>query len=95
MYYASNMMIPEFGNEQSRIYALMGVSEAVAVLISYPIRMNVKRVNSIAGTLLIVIVMSLVSSFTTIPEECRKDTRFCASKTLYFLTLMVNLFLHR
>jgi hypothetical protein len=61
-------MIPSFGKDFSKTYILVSISETVAVFLSYPIRIHIKRVNAIAATVLTVLLVSLISSFTTIPE---------------------------
>lgn len=83
------MMIPEISTDYGQIYMLVSISETVAVLLSYPIRLYIKRINAAAFTVLTVLVLSLPSSFTTVPLWCRVDGQTCASKYLYYLALMV------
>lgn len=67
------MMIPEISKDYSQIYMLVSISETIAVLLSYPIRIYIKRVNAAAFTVLTVLVLSLPSSFTIVPFWCRAD----------------------
>ncbi len=70
---------------------MVAISETVAVLLSYPIRIHIKRVNAAAASVLAVLLMSLPSSFTTVPEECLNENASCPTKTLYYFSLMVIL----
>ncbi len=42
----------------------------VAVLMSYPIKLRVKRVNAFFGFTSVIAICCLLSSFTTIDDEC-------------------------
>lgn len=46
----------------------MSVSEIVAVLMSYPIKLRVKRVNAFFGFTFVIGICCLISSFTTVDE---------------------------
>jgi hypothetical protein len=74
---------------------LVSISETIAVLLSYPIRLYIKRINAAAFTVLTVLVLSLPSSFTTVPLWCREDGQTCSSKYLYYIALMVLLEIFR
>jgi hypothetical protein len=54
------------------VYIMISLAETVAVVLSYWIRLHVKRVNTMAGTLLAVLIVSLPCSFITVEEECRQ-----------------------
>ena len=60
-----------------------------AIALFYLIGKTVKRVNAVAGTVIIVLVMSLASSFTRVPLECIDNN--CFIKTVYFLTFIVTI----
>lgn len=48
------------------VYILISLSETVAVIASYWIRLYIKRLNAIASALLAVLIVSLPCSFTTV-----------------------------
>ena len=83
------MMIPEVGNQHSQIYLFVSMSEMAAIALSYLIGKTVKRVNAVAGTVIIIVVMSLASSFARVPLDCIENNWFI--KTIYFLTLIVTI----
>ena len=63
-------MIPELGAEIKRNLILLSVSEMVAILMSYPIKLKIKRVNAIFGFTCLIGICSIVSSFTRLSPEC-------------------------
>lgn len=70
IYYGSYMLVPELGKEKevSKNLILLSVSEMVAVLMSYPIKLRVKRVNAFFGFTVLIGVCCLLSSFTVVDD---------------------------
>jgi hypothetical protein len=66
VYYGTYMIVPELGNETSKNLILLSVSEMVAVLMAYPIKLRVKRVNAFFGFTLVITICCIISSFTTL-----------------------------
>lgn len=66
IYYSSYIMIPEMGNEITKNLILISVCEIVAVLISYPIKLKIKRRNAYFLFVCMIAISSLLSSFTTL-----------------------------
>lgn len=66
IYYGSYTILPELGGDIAKNLILLSISETVAVLMSYPIRLRVKRVNAFFGLALLICVCSLLSSFSTL-----------------------------
>lgn len=64
------MLVPELGKEKevSKNLILLSVSEMVAVLMSYPIKLRVKRVNAFFGFTALIGVCCLLSSFTVVDD---------------------------
>lgn len=67
----------------------MSASEIVAVLISYPIKLKIKRRNAYFLFVLMIAISSLLSSFTTLDAECMEIGNSCVSKYIYRVSLMV------
>lgn len=66
----------------------------VAVLMAYPIKLRVKRVNAFFGFTVLIAVCCLFSSFTIVDEECLAGT-FCLTKYIYRFSIMVSLFSYK
>lgn len=66
IYYSSYIMLPELGKEITKNLILMSASEIVAVLISYPIKLKIKRRNAYFLFVSMIAISSLLSSFTTL-----------------------------
>lgn len=64
----------------------------VAVLMAYPIKLRVKRVNAFFGFTVLIGICCLLSSFTIVDEACLSGT-FCLTKYIYRFSIMVILFL--
>ncbi len=94
IYYGSYMLIPELGKEKevSKNLILLSVSEMVAVLMSYPIKLRVKRVNAFFGFTALIGICCLLSSFTIVDDECLTGT-FCLTKYIYRFSILVKNFL--
>ncbi len=60
----------------------------VAVLMSYPIKLRVKRVNAFFGFTALIAICSLLSSFTIVDDECLAGL-FCLTKYIYRFSIMV------
>ena len=71
VYFGSLTLLPEVSNEFGKNFILVSISETVAVLMSYPIRMKIRRVNTFFTLTFIVTVAAIVCSVMTVPEECR------------------------
>ena len=69
----------------------MSISETVAVLLSYPIRLKIRRVNTLFSLALMVCLAAALSSFTTLPPECSAPGERCSAKYLYRVSIMVLL----
>ena len=67
----------------------MSASEIVAVLISYPIKLKIKRRNAYFLFVCMIAVSSLLSSFTTLDEECKQVGNSCFSKYIYRVSIMI------
>ena len=93
IYYGSYIIIPELGNEVSKNLILLSVSETVAVLMSYPIRLKIKRVNAFFGFATLITICSLISSFTTLDEACMEKGHVCTTKYIYRVSIMVICYL--
>ena len=68
---------------------MMSASEIVAVLISYPIKLKIKRRNAYFLFVCMIAVSSLLSSFTTLDEECKQVGNSCFSKYIYRVSIMI------
>lgn len=60
------MIVPELGKEVSKNLILLSVSEVVAALMAYPIKLRVKRVNAFFGFTVVIGICCLFSSFTIV-----------------------------
>ena len=67
----------------------MSASEIVAFLISYPIKLKIKRRNAYFLFVCMIAVSSLLSSFTTLDEECKQVGNSCFSKYIYRVSIMI------
>lgn len=91
VYFGSFTLIPEVSEDYSKTFRMISISETVAVLISYPIRLKIRRVSTFITLIPIIAAASGLCSFTTVGEECRQRGESCSSKFLYRLSLMVLL----
>lgn len=91
IYYSSLIILPEMGEEVTKNLILMSVSEVVAVLISYPIKLKIKRVNGYFFFTCLIVICSLLCSFTRLGDECMKMGNTCVTKFIYRISLMVQL----
>jgi len=82
--------MPQLSEEYSKNYILVSISETVAVLMSYPIRLKIKRVNTIFSLTVLIAICSFVSSFTTLSPECMEAGFVCPSKYIYRVSMMVS-----
>ena len=89
IYYSSFIILPELGEEVTKNLILMSVSEVVAVLISYPIKLKIKRINGYFFFTFLIAIASLLCSFTRLGEECMQVGNSCISKYIYRISLMV------
>jgi len=62
----------------------------VAVLMAYPIKLRVKRVNAFFGFTVLIGICCLLSSFTIVDDECLTSGIFCLTKYIYRFSIMVN-----
>lgn len=75
--------------EYSKNLILLSISETVAVLMSYPIRLKIRRVNAIFGLTIIILICSFLCSFKVVDEECREKGNACSMKYLNRVCMMV------
>ena len=68
IYYSSFIILPEMGEEITKNLILMSVSEVVGVLISYPIKLKIKRVNGYFFFTCFIAICSLLCSFTRLGD---------------------------
>lgn len=68
---------------------MMSSSEIVAVLISYPIKLKIKRRNAYFLFVCMILISSLLSSFTRLDPLCMEIGNSCVSKYIYRVSLMV------
>jgi hypothetical protein len=68
IYYASYLIIPELSYDYTKNFILISISETVAVLMSYPIRLKIRRVNAIFGLTIIILICSFICSFKLVDE---------------------------
>lgn len=92
IYYGSWIIIPEMGSDYSKNFILISISETVAVLMSYPIRMKIRRVNTFFTLVFMIGVAAVVGSLMLPPQECRAKGEQCTSKFLYRIATMVTRF---
>lgn len=90
IYYSSYVMLPELGNEITKNLILMSVSEVVAVLISYPIKLKIKRVNAFFFFTVLIVISSVLCSFTRLGNECMEIGNSCFTKFAYRISIMVH-----
>ncbi len=64
----------------SKNLILLSVSEMVAVLMAYPIKLRVKRVNAFFGFTALIGISCLFSSFTVLDDDCLEAGAFCITK---------------
>lgn len=62
------------------------------MLISYPIRIQVKRINCFVFCALLVSAFSLVSSFFKLDQGCLAGKNICAAKYIYRVSIFVFLY---
>lgn len=77
------------GDEITRNLILMSVSEMVAVLMSYPIKLKIRRKNAFFLFTCLIAISSILSSFTRLDAECKKVGNACISKYIYRVSIMV------
>lgn len=77
------------GKEITKNLIMISASEIVAVLISYPIKLKIKRRNAYFLFVLMILVSSLLSSFTVLGPECMEIGNSCVSKYIYRVSIMV------
>jgi hypothetical protein len=75
--------------EYSKNLILLSISETVAVLMSYPIRLKIRRVNAIFGLTMIILICSFLCSFKVVDKECRVKGNACSMKYLNRVCMMV------
>lgn len=95
IYYGSYLIIPHLGDDYSKNYILLSISEIIAALLSYPIKLKIKRTNTFFFTAILVAFFCLLSSFTVIDPECMLPRESCASKYFYRISIFVNMGLCR
>jgi hypothetical protein len=71
VYFGSFTLVPEVSSDYSKNFILISISETVAVMMSYPIRLKIRRVSTFFTLALIIGVAACLCSFTTVDEECR------------------------
>lgn len=91
IYFGSFALIPQVSTDYGKNFILISISETVAVLVAYPIRLKIRRVSTFFTLILIIAAASLACSFTTVGEECMQKGEMCTSKLLYRISLMVPL----
>lgn len=91
IYYGSFMILPYLGEEESKNLILLSVSEIVAALMSIPIILKVKRINSFFGFSALICLSCLMVSFFRIPDECLPTSQGCFQKFIYRSSAMVLL----
>ena len=69
---------------------MISISETVAVLMSYPIRMKIRRVSAFFTLALMICLACFLSSFTIVSDQCRMKSTSCTSKFLYRISTMVS-----
>ena len=69
IYYGSLTILPEMKSDSAKNLILISISETVAVLMSYPIRSKIRRVNTFFTLVLVITISSLICSFTVL-EDC-------------------------
>lgn len=89
IYYGAYLIIPELGGDYSKSYILLSISEITAVLLSYPIKLNIKRTNTFFFTAIVVAFFSILSSFTVISPACMEKKEICAAKYIYRISIFV------
>ena len=68
IFYGSFVIFPHLSNETTKNLILISISESVAVLMSYPIRLKIRRINAIFGLTLIICASCLASSVGVLNE---------------------------
>lgn len=71
IYFGSYLLVPELSQEHTKNYILISISETVAVLMSYPIRLKIRRVNSMFCLALLILISSFLCAFGVVGTECR------------------------
>ena len=66
IYYASYIMIPESGSNYEKTYFLVSLGESLAVALTYHVRLHVKRLYAFTATIVVVLLASLLSSFSVL-----------------------------
>ena len=61
----------------------------MGVLISYPIKLKIRRRNAYFLFVCLIAISSLLSSFTRLGPECMKSGATCVSKYIYRISIMV------
>lgn len=89
IYFGAYLIIPTLGTDYSKSYILLSISEIAAVLLSYPIKLKVKRTNTFFFTAIIIAFFSLLSSFTVVDPSCMGKYGICASKYIYRISIFV------
>lgn len=62
----------------------------MAVLMSYPIKLKIKRISTLFCCVVLVCACSLVCSFSTVDQECQEHGQQCGSKYAYRIAIMVG-----
>ena len=83
------MIIPELSEEYTKNLILISISETVAVLMSYPIRLKIRRVNAIFSLIVIILICSFICSLNVVDEECKIKGNVCSMKYIYRVSIMV------
>ena len=68
VYFGSLLLLAGLGADYSKNFILVSISETVAVLMSYPLRLKIRRVNAFLGLTIAVGLASAVASFAVVSE---------------------------
>ena len=68
VYFGSLLLLVGLGEDYSKNFILVSISETVAVLMSYPLRLKIRRVNAFLGLTIAVGLASAVASFAVVGE---------------------------
>jgi hypothetical protein len=90
IYYGVYLILPSLGSEYSKNYILLSISEISAVLLSYPIKLKVKRTNTFFFAALVVALFSILSSFTVVDVACRPNHAICGAKYISRIAIFVR-----
>jgi hypothetical protein len=84
------LILPSLGSDYSKNYILLSISEISAVLLSYPIKLKVKRTNTFFFAALIVAFFSMLSSFTVVDTVCKPNHAICTAKYISRIAIFVS-----